>query len=104
MQKGGAYLNYILDQLSDLEGLTFQKTVNGIRFFAKETEFGAIQGGKFKLKSGQACPLRSAKEQQVIIQPNGVPIYTIEVPETTLADRSEMVNWVKKIVEANRKK
>lgn len=101
MRSGGAFLNYILDQLGDLDGLSFQRTLNGIRFFHQETEFGMIQGGKFKLQTTKTCQSSECPTAQVIIRPDGRPTYTVEVPEKVLSNKGKLLNWVRKLLDLN---
>jgi len=44
------YLNYILDQMQELEGITIQKQMGGVRFFRNGQVLGAISGGRFRLR------------------------------------------------------
>ncbi len=44
------YLNYILDQMQGVDGITIQKQMGGVRFFRNGQVFGAISGGRFRLR------------------------------------------------------
>lgn len=96
MKKGGNLLNFILDQISELEGITFQKTMEGIRFKREDVTFGRIQGGQFKLQAGKTCG--SNPEVEVEIQKNGRPVYLCTVPEAVLEDKTQLQAWIKKIL------
>ena len=52
---GGNFLNYVLDQLSDMDNFTFKKMLGGIGFYRNDLLFGAISGGKFRLKTAHKC-------------------------------------------------
>lgn len=96
MKRGGNLLNFILDQISELEGITFQKTIEGIRFKRDEVTFGRIQGGQFKLQASKSCGSNPAVE--VEIQKNGQPVYLCTVPEPVLEDKTRLQAWIKKIL------
>ena len=96
MKKGGNLLNFILDQISDLEGITFRKSFDGIQFISDEVTFGRIQGGKFKLQASNTCG--SNPNIEVEIQKNGQPVYLCEVPEPVLEDKSLLQEWITKIL------
>jgi hypothetical protein len=96
MRKGGNLLNFILNQISDLEGVTFQKTIEVIRFKKEEVTFARIQGGQFKLQATQSCG--SNPEVEVDIQKNGQPVYLCTVPEPVLEDKSQLHAWIKKVL------
>lgn len=96
MKKGGNLLNFILNQISDLEGITFQKTMEGIRFKKEEVTFARIQEGRFKLQATQACD--NKPEVEVEIQRNGQPVYLCTVPDPVLEDKSQLHAWIKKIL------
>ncbi len=96
MKKGGNLLNFILNQMSELEGITFQKTIEGIRFKRDDITFGRIQGGQFKLQTDKACA--SNPDIEVEIQKNGQPLYLFSVPDPVLEDKNRLHNWIKKIL------
>ncbi len=50
MKHNRNYLNFILDQLSELDGITIRKMTGGIGFFSAGIMFGSILGGKFRLR------------------------------------------------------
>ncbi len=96
MKRRGNLLNFILDQLSDLEGITFRKTFKGIQFLREEIVFARIQGGKFKLQAQTACT--SHPDLEVEIQENGQPVFLCEVPEPVLEDKQQLQKWIGKIL------
>ncbi|MCB9304672.1 MAG: TfoX/Sxy family protein [Lewinellaceae bacterium] len=51
MKHNRNYLNFILDQLSELDGFTIRKMMGGVGFFHDGIMFGSILGGKFRLRS-----------------------------------------------------
>lgn len=96
MKRGGNLLNYILDQISDLEGVTFRKSYKGIHFNMDDVTFGRIQGGKFKLQASSSCG--SNPDVEVEIQKNGQPLYLCEVPEPVLEDKNRLKEWIQRII------
>ncbi len=98
MKRGGNLLNFILDQLSDIEGVTFRKSFGGIQFLRNDVIFGRIQGGKFKLQAESTCGSSTNPDVEVEIQQNGQPIYLCEVPEPILEDKSQLQQWIMKIL------
>ena len=51
MKHNRNYLNFILDQLSELDGITIRKMTGGVGFYKDSFLFGSILGGKFRLRS-----------------------------------------------------
>lgn len=96
MKKGGNLLNFILDQISEIEGITFKKTFQGIHFIRDDVTFGRIQGGKFKLQADSSCG--SNPDIEVEIQKNGKPVYLCVVPEKVLEDKTQLQNWINKVL------
>jgi len=86
------YLNYILDQLQDLDGITIQKQMGGVRFFRYGQVFGAISGGRFRLRKascGEPGPESdsSAFSPQNLVEKKGLnPSNWCAVPEAVVAD------------------
>lgn len=98
MISGGTFLNFILDQLADLEDLSFRKTYGGVKFFYKDLEFGLIQEGKFKLQSEVACDGKDVEGLEVKVR-DGKPLYTVTVPEEVLSNKNQFTSWVKKLLD-----
>lgn len=89
------YLNYILDQLSELENFTFRKMVGGIGFFRDELMFGAIIGGKLRFRAPAACA-----------EKNGAASYAFEdwaresceVPEAVVENKTMLKSWAERSI------
>lgn len=96
MRSGGNLLNFILNQLSDLEGITFRKTFDGIQFLSGDVIFGRIRAGKFILQASSTCGANPNIE--VEIQKNGREVYLCEVPEPVLEDKNKLQKVIKKIL------
>ena len=93
---GSNYLLYILDQLSELEQLTFKKTFQGIRFYMNDLLFAVISGGKFRLKKVDAYPQPCGPIST--IEPDFAADQYCEVPEEIIEDKSKLTESVKFVV------
>lgn len=98
MRRGGTFLNYVLDQLADLEEVQFRKTFNGVKFFYKELEFAQIQGGEFKLQSDKACDSKEVDNLEVVVK-NGKPTYLVTVPDEILSNKEQLNQWVRQLLD-----
>jgi hypothetical protein len=86
------YLNYILDQLQDIEGITIQKQLGGVRFFRNNQVFGAISGGRFRLRRSP-CEEKTSTDEgnptatKNLIETKGLdPSRWCTVPEAVISD------------------
>lgn len=90
-------LNYILNQLSDLEDFTFRKMFGGIGFYKEGLLFGAITGGKFRLKYA-GCSGEQSYEEDCKSSTNSTFIPDgetfCEVPDKVLANKPLLLKWV----------
>ena len=99
---GGNFLNYILDQLSDLENFTFKKMIGGVGFYRDNLMFGAISGGKFRLKSAHKCDGESIKAPTS----NPYSMYQLReelyciVPTNVLKDKILLLQWAEMAYQA----
>lgn len=92
------YLNFILDQLSDLEDFTFKKMFGGVGFFKDGKMFGAIMGGTFRLKADETSQADfEAYDMEPFYykgKPTSMPYW--EVPAEILEDRQLLKQWAEK--------
>lgn len=96
--RGTNYLHFVLDQLADLENISFKKMYGGIAFFLDGLMFGAITGGKFRLKAASTCSGKPGMGELSV--PNidteeEVGKY-FEVPGEVLRDKGRLKKWVEK--------
>jgi len=86
------YLNYILDQMQELDGITIQKQMGGVRFFRNGQVFGAISGGRFRLRraSCEKAPLNDINTTPVakpVAETKGLdPSHWCAVPEAVISN------------------
>lgn len=95
-------LNFILDQLIDVEGLTVKKDFGAISFHLQDHLIGAIIGGKFRLRlpgcTRSLCgDIHSISIFDRITQNDS---FFREVPEEVLENKEELTNWVARAYEA----
>ncbi len=88
------YLNYILDQLSELENITFRKMVGGVGFFYEELMFGAIIGGKLRFQVPASC----ADKQGTSFLLDEWARQSREVPESVIENKILLKAWAEKAI------
>lgn len=87
-------MNYILDQMQDLDGITIQKQMGGVRFFRNGQIFGAISGGRFRLRRAsceKAAPTgtNTTPASKTLAETQGLdPSQWCAVPEAVISDTS----------------
>ncbi len=90
------YLNFILSQLSELEGFTFRKMFGGIGFYSGEgLMFGAILGGKFRLRAPEACAGQHKGTSYVMEE---LARQYCEVPEEVIDNKNILKDWAEKAI------
>ena len=101
----GNFLNFILDQLSEVENFTFKKFFGGIDFYKEGYQFGTIRGGKFLLQIDPACnyvPPPRPHYGEDMASFDGSQFF--EVPNEILANKSVLSQWVERAFQAAIKK
>jgi DNA transformation protein len=92
------YLDFILDQLSGVEGIEPKKMFGGIGFFKEGIMFGMIGGGIFRLRVDETNEKEYKDAGMKNFAPKagskGMPYY--EVPESVLNDKMELTKWANK--------
>ncbi len=99
------YLDYLLEQLPEVEDFTYKKMFGGIGFFRNDAMWGAIMsdGDTFRLKVDEANQAAfeavgsSPFEMEMRGKPHTMPYWT--VPEHIVADKSKLAEWVEGAVE-----
>lgn len=96
------FVLYLLDQLSELEGISHKKMFGGVGYFYEGKMFGAImpQESVFRLKVNDT---NRAKYEAAGMQPwenpnskQAMPYYT--VPDAVLEDRHELAKWAQESI------
>lgn len=89
----GNFLNFLLDQLAEIEQLTFRKMLGGIGFYRENLLFGILQGGKLRLRSpGNHDICLDAKPASLILH-SEEPANYCEVPSEVLNDKPALLKW-----------
>jgi len=94
------FLNYMLGRLSELEALSFRKMTGGIAFLQNGLTFGAIVGGRFRLRTPDVC--QDTQSESTYLFADWAKAYC-EVPEQVIADKKKLMAWVKHAIELARK-
>lgn len=87
------YLNFILDQLADVEGFTFKKVFGGISFFRNGILIGAILGGQFKLVADN-CSSTDAPCAVQVSYSTELNHRFFTVPDDVLDNKESLRYWV----------
>lgn len=92
----GNYLHFVLDQLAEVENLSFKKAFGGVAFYLDGHMVGAITGGKFRLKAVGNCSEKgdSSKLTTPNIEGEEKIGKYFEVPEAVLLDKNRLKRWV----------
>lgn len=85
------FLNYVLGQLTGLEKLSFRKLAGGIGFFHNHLLFGAIVGGRLRLRAPKVC-LQTQQEPSYLFA-DWAKEYC-EVPNEVVDDKERLLGWV----------
>ncbi|MCO6479310.1 MAG: TfoX/Sxy family protein [Phaeodactylibacter sp.] len=89
------YLNYILDQLSELENFTFRKMIGGVGFFRDELMFGAIIGGKLRFWAPKACAEKHGATSYFLTE---WAKQSCEVPESVAGNKTVLKSWAERSI------
>lgn len=95
------YLNFVLDQLSEIQNFTFKKMFGGVGFFREGKMFGAIMGGTFRLKADDQTKTDFEAHGMEAYhnkgKGKGMPYW--EVPAEIMEDKDQLKVWVEKACE-----
>ena len=92
----GNYLHFVLDQLAEVENLSFKKRFGGVAFYLDGLMVGAITGGKFRLKAASTYTgdCDSSKLSVPNIESKEDIGNYFEVPTDVLQDKNRLKRWV----------
>ena len=68
--RGENYLNFILNQLSEIEHITFKKVFGGVGFYREGFLFANISGGRFRLVMPADCKTAECPETETNTSPS----------------------------------
>ncbi|MEN0002505.1 MAG: TfoX/Sxy family protein [Bacteroidota bacterium] len=91
----GNFLNFLLDQLADIDQLSFKKMLGGIGFYRDGLLFGVISGGKLRLRlvgKKEQCEHTTNGEIEISTHGSDDTPYCA-VPEDVLHDKSTLLEW-----------
>ena len=100
--QGENYLNFILNQLSDLEHITFKKVLGGVGFYREGQLFANISGGRFRLVMPPDCKSAKCPEAEVSASPSPYSQLDLQgaqfcaVPNEVLHNKPLLLEWVEK--------
>jgi TfoX/Sxy family transcriptional regulator of competence genes len=92
-------LNYMLSLLSELKGLSFRRLPGGIGFFINGRIFGAIVGGRFRLRTPDVC--EHTQSDSTYLFAEWARSYC-EVPDEVLQDQEQLLEWVHCAIELSK--
>lgn len=100
------YLDFLLEQMSDVEGVTHKKMFGGVGFYRDGVMFGGIMGGSMHLKVDDQTrdafidqgmePFHHGKKGK------SLPTY-YQVPVDIVEDRDALAAWAEKAYQAARR-
>lgn len=97
MKKAEAFLNFILDQLRETDGISARAMFGGHGIYRNGTMCGIVYKGRFYLKVGRATKAKFEKAGMGAFQPT--PTQTLksyrEVPADVVESPSELARWVR---------
>lgn len=95
------YLNYILDQLSELDGIDTKRMFGGVGFFKDGVMFGKIGSDVFRLKVDETNEQKfisaGMKPFEHPSKKKGMPYW--EVPVDVIESKSTLLVWAKESYE-----
>jgi DNA transformation protein len=86
---------FVLDQLSDMEGLGCRAMFGGYGLYSASTFFGILYGGKLYFKTDDATAPDYARHGMEPFRPNDRQLLKsyYEVPADVLENRDELSRW-----------
>ena len=94
--KQDGFKDFVLDQLSDLPGLTCRAMFGGYGLYQREQFFGIIHKGRLYFKVTPATVSFYKEQGMKPFRPNAKQTLTsfYEVPVDVLEDREQLTAWV----------
>lgn len=91
-----SFKDYILDQLTGLDGLLAKRMFGGFGLYSRDVFFGIISGDVLYLKTDERTKKRFVDAGMGPFKPNDKQTLKnyFEVPEETIDDREELLTWV----------
>ena len=95
------YLQFIIEQLSDIQEVTHKKMFGGVGFFKEGKMFAGIMYGTFCLKVNDSNrpDFEAAGMKQFNPKKKGKGMPYFEVPPDVLEDKEELTKWAMRSIE-----
>ena len=93
--KHDGFKDFVLDQLSELQGLTCRAMFGGYGLYRRETFFGIIHNGRLYFKVTEATVARYKAQGMKPFRPNAKQRLKsfYEVPVDVVENAEELTNW-----------
>ncbi len=91
------FKDFVLDQLSELPGLTHRAMFGGYGLYQRETFFGIIHRGRLYFKTNATTAPRYREREMKPFRPNATQTLKnyYEVPVNVLEDAGELTIWAR---------
>ena len=96
-QKHDGFCDFVLDQLSELPGLTHRAMFGGCGLYCGRVFFGIVQKGRLYFKTDATTAARYRKREMKPFRPNAKQTLKnyYEVPVNVLEDAGELTIWAR---------
>ena len=93
--KHDGFKDFVLDQLSELPGLTHRAMFGGYGLYCDRVFFGIVHKGRLYFKTNAATALRYREREMKPFRPNAKQTLNCyyEVPVDVLEDAGELTTW-----------
>lgn len=100
-----SFKDYIIDQLSGLDGILAKRMFGGFGLYSHGTFFGIISDNILYLKTDEKTKKKFIDASMGPFKPNDKQILKnyFEVPEEVIDDREELATWVDEAIEVSSK-
>jgi DNA transformation protein and related proteins len=95
-----SFVAFVLEQLSDVEGLGCRAMFGGHGLYSGATFFGILFGGRLYLKTDESTAADYTRRGMAPFRPNDGQVLKsyYEVPADVLESRTELVRWARAAV------
>jgi len=99
--KHDGFKDFVLDQLSDLQGVTCRAMFGGYGLYCDRVFFGIVQKGRLYFKTNATTATRCRERKMQPFRPNANQILKnyYEVPVNVLEDAGELTIWARQASE-----
>ena len=99
--KHDGFSDFVLDQLSDLQGVTCRAMFGGYGLYCDRVFFGIVQKGRLYFKTNATTAPRYREREMKSFRPNATQTLNTyyEVPVDVLEDAGELTIWARQASE-----